>query len=234
MVATSRPRSHSGSDRPRAGRGATVAYALLAALGVLVAAYSLHAVFDPPGAGAVDEPLPSLAAHPWSFRVHALFGAVALLAGLPQFLPAPTVRRARWHRILGRVYALAVVVSASGGLVLATGPGVGLGDRLGFATLGVLWIVSTIAGVHGAIAGRRAEHRRHMMRSFGLACAAITLRLQLLALELLSLPFAEFYPWVAWSCWLPNLLAAEWIARHRDGRTCRSAPGAFPALLPPR
>src|SRR3954447_10094968 len=59
-------------------------------------------------------------------------------------------------------------------------------------------------------------HRERMMRSYALTAAAITLRMYLLVLLISGIPLAKAYPVVAWICWIPNLLFAEWLLR-RDG-----------------
>jgi len=52
--------------------------------------------------------------------------------------------------------------------------------------------------------------------SFGVALtfAAVTLRLYLPVLGG-TLGFETGYPIVAWLCWVPNLIVAEWILRRR-------------------
>ncbi len=54
-----------------------------------------------------------------------------------------------------------------------------------------------------------------MIRNFALTFAAVTLRVQLGACAAAGLTFESFYPLLAWTSWLPNLIAAEWIARRR-------------------
>ena len=56
-----------------------------------------------------------------------------------------------------------------------------------------------------------------MMRSYALTAAAITLRLYLPVFAITGIPFAEGYRLVAWICWIPNLMFAEWLLR--PGRT---------------
>jgi hypothetical protein len=41
--------------------------------------------------------------------------------------------------------------------------------------------------------------------------AAVTLRLYLPLAALGGIPFEEAYPAIAWLCWVPNLVAAEWF-----------------------
>jgi hypothetical protein len=49
-----------------------------------------------------------------------------------------------------------------------------------------------------------------MIRNFALTFAAVTLRLYLPLGFLSGLRFEDFYPALAWLCWVPNLVIAEW------------------------
>jgi len=53
-----------------------------------------------------------------------------------------------------------------------------------------------------------------MMRSYALTAATITLRMYLIVLLISGIPLAKAYPLVAWICWIPNLLFAEWLLRR--------------------
>ena len=53
-----------------------------------------------------------------------------------------------------------------------------------------------------------------MIRSYAMILAAVTLRIELPLLAMWLQGFAPAYRIVAWSCWVPNLLVAEWIARR--------------------
>lgn len=54
--------------------------------------------------------------------------------------------------------------------------------------------------------------------------AAVMLRLYIPSSVLAGVDFAIAYPVVAWRCWLPNLLVAEWMCMTpRDGSLQRTA-----------
>jgi hypothetical protein len=53
-----------------------------------------------------------------------------------------------------------------------------------------------------------------MIRNFSLAFAAVMLRLYLPAAVVAGADFALAYAIVAWACWVPNLLFAEWLLRN--------------------
>ena len=50
-----------------------------------------------------------------------------------------------------------------------------------------------------------------MVRSYALTLAAVTLRFYLPASLANGLPFEAVYAVIAWACWVPNLIVAEWL-----------------------
>jgi hypothetical protein len=81
----------------------------------------------------------------------------------------------------------------------------------GFAVGSALWLF-TAWQAYAAVRRRDfASHRAWMVRNFALAFAAVTLRIQLGAGFGLGLRFEDFYPWLAWASWVPNLLVAELV-----------------------
>lgn len=140
---------------------------------------------------------------------HVLGSGVALLIGGFQFLPGLRARRLNLHRWLGRVYLSAVLIGGIGGIALALRADGGLAGQFGFSMLGVVWLIS---GWQAYAAIRRKDvqaHRIWMIRNFALTFAAVTLRIYLGISEVLEID--DFYPAVAWLCWVPNLIIAEWL-----------------------
>jgi uncharacterized membrane protein len=152
---------------------------------------------------------------------HFSCGAIALVTGALQFNARLRTRFRRVHRWSGRVYVAAVTVSGIAGLSMATHASGGAVARWGFGMLALSWLGCTIAGWRKAVGGDLVSHRRWMIRSYALTLAAVTLRLYLPLAGLLGIPFALAYPAIAWLCWIPNLLVAQWMIRTR------SVAGAF-------
>ncbi|GAA6208174.1 hypothetical protein NBRC116601_14670 [Cognatishimia sp. WU-CL00825] len=151
---------------------------------------------------------------PLSFYLHVGFAPVAL-AILPfQFWSDLRMRRPFIHRWLGRLYAVAILLSGTGGLVMALGTQAGQVAAWGFGLLAVIWLCVTANAVWFATQGQFAQHRVWMMRSAALTFAAVTLRLYLPFLAM-SFGFETGYSLVSWLCWVPNLLIIEWIIRRR-------------------
>ncbi len=150
--------------------------------------------------------------HGWLVS-HAVLASVALLMGPWQFLP---VLRRRWrvaHRLIGRVYCLAVLGGWIASVPVALHAAFGPISSVGFLVLGLLWVSFTSMGYVMIRRGRVTEHREWMIRSFAMTAAAITLRNILPLLVVAGVPFPTSYRIVAWACWIPNLLVAEAIVR---------------------
>jgi len=149
------------------------------------------------------------------FLLHISASPIALVFGLFQFLPKLRKARPAVHRWSGRIYALAVLVGGLAGLLLSAGSLDRPVAAVGFGMLAVLWLGTTGQAVRLAMAGRIAEHRRWMIRSYALTFAAVTLRLALPFFFFLGgMDYAETSNYVAWLCWVPNLLVAEWYLRR--------------------
>lgn len=149
------------------------------------------------------------------FLLHVSASPIALVFGLFQFLPKLRKARPAVHRWSGRIYALAVLVGGLAGLIMAMGSLDRPAAAVGFGVLAVLWLGTTAQAVRLAMAGRIAEHRRWMIRSYALTFAAVTLRLALPFFFILGgMDYAETSNYVAWLCWVPNLLVAEWYLRR--------------------
>jgi len=143
---------------------------------------------------------------------HVLGSGVALLIGGFQFLPRLRARRIELHRWLGRTYLIAVLIGGVGGIILAVRADGGLAGQFGFFLLGVVWLVSGWQAYAAIRRGDVQAHRIWMIRNFALTFAAVTLRLYLgLSQAVFGLSFEAFYPVVAWLCWVPNLIVAEWL-----------------------
>lgn len=201
-----------------------VAWWVVVVLGWAVAAYALATAtlgdkVYPPDLKA------SFLAHPWAITSHAAFGAIAMLLGPWQFRRGPGWNRAR-HRWLGRAYLIACGLSGAAGLVLAPYSYGGITTHLGFGLLAIALLSTSIMAYVAIRARRVSEHREWMIRSYALIFAAVALRIEL---PLLTIGFGAFLPAylaVAWLCWVPNLIAAEWYLRQSRTTIGAAVPAA--------
>jgi uncharacterized membrane protein len=148
--------------------------------------------------------------------LHILTGAVALFIGPFQLLPWLRRRKPQVHRTMGRIYLIAVSLSALGGLVLAIRSIYGPAAQLGFGTLAVLWLFTAFKAYTAIRAGNVPAHQAWMLRNFSLTFAAVMLRLYMPLAMVLGAPLQVAYPAIAWLCWVPNLLLVQYLLVNKS------------------
>jgi len=192
---------------------------LLYFLSIGVAAYAAigYGLF-PLGTFAHPDIAVSFLAHPIGIYTHAFAAIFALLLGPFQFSTRLRAKAPKIHRWIGRAYlGIGVLIGGSSGLYMAQFAYGGPIARLGFAALALSWLVT---GAFAYAAIRRGEiqtHRKWMIRNFALAFAAVTLRLYIPLGFMAGVEFETSYQAIAWLCWVPNLLVAEYFFNTRRG-----------------
>ncbi len=146
-----------------------------------------------------------------AFTLHATFASIALLVGPWQFR-RPLSHHAQ-HRLLGWTYIVAVLFGWLASLPLSLHAHTGAAASAGFQALGASWFACTLLGLIYARAEHFAGHRRWMIRSYALTMSAVTLRLYVAGSKILGMPLEQTYPYIAWLCWTPNVLLAEWLIK---------------------
>ncbi len=155
-------------------------------------------------------------------QIHAGGGALALLTGPWQFWTWLRQTHREWHRWLGRTFLLAVAASSMAGFVLSFYSEEGWATHSGFALLAIVWFWTAFMGYSTARTRRFQVHREWMVRSFALALAAVTLRVELPLLLAAHTSFHAAYITVSWLSWIPNLIVAECWLRRKSRRTAIS------------
>ncbi len=145
---------------------------------------------------------------------HIASSPIALIIGAIQFFPKKRAARPILHRWLGRIYGLAILVGGISGLMLAYNALGGPIAGWGFGLLAVIWMGVTGNAVRLAMARNFVEHRKWMIRSFALTFAAVTLRLYLVGFTVAGFEYGAASIYIAWMCWMPNLIFAEWWIRR--------------------
>lgn len=174
-------------------------------------------------------PLDNFVNHRYLLAVHAFAGGVALLAGPLQLVPTFRERHWTYHRRMGWIYCCAVLLATIAVLPLAWHAQTGRVASAGFFVLALSWITSTAVALSYILRADSVRHRRWMIRSYCLTAAAITLRVYLPLSVVMHLDFTVAYPVIAWLCWIPNLIFAEFYVRRAAGPS-RSLQGATASL----
>jgi uncharacterized membrane protein len=194
---------------------------LMLLLATIVAVVSLRFFVIPPQK-ATDPALgEKFARHLPLLLTHVTGGIVALFLGPWQFWGGLRRRYPAFHRWLGRIYLLGILVGGLAGLGMAVIAFGGLPSQLGFGGLAVAWLASGFLAYRTIRQGKVREHREWMIRNYALTLGAVTLRLWLPLLLSLGLEFPVAYPMIAWLSWVPNLVVAEvylWGRGRKRGR----------------
>lgn len=149
---------------------------------------------------------------------HISSAPIALILGILQLSAKRRAKNPTLHRWFGRIYGVSILVGGISGLMLAVNALGGPVAGWGFGLLAVIWMGVTANAIRLAIAGNYAEHRKWMIRSFALTFAAVTLRLYLVGFMIAGFEYAAASVFIAWMCWVPNLVFAEWwIGRGTRG-----------------
>jgi len=174
----------------------------------------LYLLVDMSGGLLASKPTEVLQSPVWNlaFYLHIAGGGIALICGWPQFVKSWRVKNLSLHRLLGRIYVIAVFVSGLAGLYIAFFATGGRTAVLGFLFLAIAWLITTVMAYISIKKKAIEHHQAWMIRSYALTFAAVTLRLWLPLMDIgMGMGFSVAYPIVAWLCWVPNLLLAEII-----------------------
>ena len=157
--------------------------------------------------------------------LHFAMGGIILVLGSIQLIDSVRVRFPGLHRWIGRVYVIACLLAAVGGLIFIAIKGTigGLVMNIGFAGYGILMFISAVATYHYARSGNMRLHRIWALRLYALAIGSWLYRMDYgfwFALtdavghtKTFSGPFDQI---MAFFFYIPNLLVVEALVRADD------------------
>jgi hypothetical protein len=152
---------------------------------------------------------------PWliAFFIHVYTSLWVLLAGFTQFSRSFLKKWPPWHRRLGYLYVVNILlVTGPASLLMGFYANGGLTSRVGFVLLALLWLFFTGMALVKAKQKNFTAHRHYMMRSFALTLSALTLRAWKWGIGLVvEMPPMDRYRLIAWLGWTLNLAVAEWL-----------------------
>jgi uncharacterized membrane protein len=151
--------------------------------------------------------------HSIGIYFHIFPSLIALVLGPIQFNKKFRTTQTHLHRFIGKVYLLCVLIGGLSGLYMAQFSFGGNLSHLGFALLAVLWIFTGYKAYSSIIRKKIVAHYHWMTINFALTFAAVTLRIGLGIGFGSGIPFEIFYPYLAWICWVPNMLVALMIIK---------------------
>jgi len=147
------------------------------------------------------------------FYGHITLGGLALLIGWLQFSQKLRKNNIKIHRTIGKTYIISVLISGICGLFIALYAIGGIISVLGFFSLGIVWLSTTILGFKAIKKGNVELHVKFIIFSYAACFAAVTLRVWLPILTSAMSEFTDAYRIVSWLCWVPNMIIAYFIVR---------------------
>jgi len=147
------------------------------------------------------------------FYIHITFGGIAILTGWTQFSKRLRNKYLNIHRMIGKIYVVAVLFSSCAGLYIAFFATGGIICVMGFGALALLWLFTIVKAYTSIRRLDIAEHQKWMIRNYALTFAAVTLRvyMPILIPFVFHGDFIPAYRLISWLCWVPNIIAAEII-----------------------
>ena len=199
---------------------AVVTAVLLAAIGLFVIHTAILALRAP---WLVDDFPEALAVKaellPWLFPLHMITGGLALIA-VP--LTLLLRRRARWHRLAGRITAMIVLIAGLTAFPVALVAPVTPLSAWGFAAQGAIWLVLLGLGLWHGHHRRIAAHRAAMLFMAATTSGALFFRIYLALFAIWgdARHYEAFYALNAWLAWSVPLLAMA-VFLKRTGALAR-------------
>lgn len=194
-------------------------WSIIVFLTVLTGWYVIGKIFSQPWGS--ESHIASLMFGDQKISNYMLLGHIAtacpcILIGPWLFLPQFRKKHMKWHRVLGFIYIFTIIPSAILGFVLAMHNEFGFWAKAGFGSLAVTWFTTTVIGYQRVRQKQIFSHRRWMIRSYAVSIAVLSVRFLTAPPE--GWTRLEWFPFVTWLCWVPNLLAAEFYLYISDDK----------------
>lgn len=193
-------------------------FILLCVFAILIGIYPLmYAFVEPKYTFLATKPPQILYNLIWktAFITHIVFGGIALFTGWRQFGIKFRNNHIRLHKSIGKIYIGCVVFSSISSIYMGFYANGGIIAASGFISLGIIWLLTTCFALFYIRKGNIDKHQRLMVYSYACTFAAATLRLWLPFLTALTADPENSYLAVAWLCWVPNIIVAYFINKHR-------------------
>ena len=140
---------------------------------------------------------------------HGFFGVLALLTGPFSFLLSKYPRAKKYHRVLGKLYLIAVLIGGLTGIIMSARAYGGIIPKAGFLILSLLWLYTAFQAFTTARAKNISMHKIWMIRNYALTFSAVMLRQYIGLMLMAGLDYDLVYPVAAWLSWVPQLLIIE-------------------------
>ncbi len=151
----------------------------------------------------------------WWLIGHLSGGITAILIGPFQFIKAFRNRYMKTHRLLGKIYIIAIIIGASCAFYMsfAVSPQVNIAWSISLFFLAFPWIICALMAYRMVRLKRIPQHREWMIRSYVITFAFVLFRVveENSMIRSLMETFEERGPTVIWLSWAVPLFITEVI-----------------------
>jgi hypothetical protein len=158
--------------------------------------------------GKMKNPDFSLATWKWFFYPHILLGIISLAIG-PFQLTKKSQRNPKLHKMLGKIYGVAIFINILMVPYLTISATGGMGTSIAFLVLDAFWLYTTAIGVIRATQRKISEHKVWILRSYAITWVFVTFRIVLIPFSLF-LDSSLAFPIAVYLGIAINLLFVEW------------------------
>lgn len=126
----------------------------------------------------------SLTAWKWFFYPHILLGTISLAIG-PFQLTKKSQQNPRLHKMLGKIYAVAIFINILMVPYLSLSATGGIGTTIAFLILNLFWLWTTSMGVIRATQRKIRAHKEWILRSYAITWVFVTFRIVVIPFSLI-------------------------------------------------
>ncbi len=154
--------------------------------------------------------------------VHMIFGGLAVILVPVQVSRMWRRGDRRKHVYLGWALVPIVTIAALTTPPISFNMTLPFWSELGFAMGSIAWFTALVFGIWAIRTRQYDRHRRWMVMMAALSFGAVSFRLQLPILRLFW-DMDVVFPYLGWTCWVPNVLVVAWWW-NRDLRRATPVP----------
>ncbi|MFD2046552.1 DUF2306 domain-containing protein [Ornithinibacillus salinisoli] len=149
-------------------------------------------------------------------RVHIMLAIISLITGPLGIIKSIRAKSIKFHRWNGRLYVLSIVLNFIPGVYVSLSATGGWLSTLGFLTLNILWLGTTLLGYLYIKRRKVMIHSQWMTRSFFLSFANMTIYIIVAIMHnALHFSYGNSYTIAVWLCWILTLSIAELVIRKK-------------------
>lgn len=126
----------------------------------------------------------SLTSWKWFFYPHILLGTISLAIG-PFQLTKKSQQNPRLHKMLGKIYAVAIFINILMVPYLSLSATGGIGTTIAFLILNLFWLWTTSMGVIRATQRKIRAHKEWILRSYAITWVFVTFRIVVIPFSLI-------------------------------------------------